>query len=352
MENFLVTAIGASAGGIQALKVFFESVPPHSGIAYVVILHLSPDHDSQLAAVLAGSTSMPIQQVQKKTRLEPDQVYVIPPDKHLTLEEGNLMVSPNIDLAERRAPVDIFLRSLAEVHRSLSVAVILSGTGANGSMGLKRIKEMGGVVFVQNPREAQFNEMPRNAIGTHLVDDVLNVAEIPSKIIAYRDSISLVHIPEEPAQQEEIDQQVLRSILVELRLRTGHDFSNYKRPTLLRRIERRIHVRGLRGLSAYAAFILAHPEETQSLLKDLLISVTNFFRDKKPFEELEADIVPKILASKSADDQLRIWVAGCATGEEAYSIAMICSELTIGMVDAPRVQIFATDIDEAAITTA
>lgn len=352
MESFLVAGIGASAGGIQALKVFFEATPANSGIAYVVILHLSPDHDSQLAEVLQASTGMPVTQVKKKTHLQPDQVYVIPPDKHLKVKDGFIHVTANTELAERRAPVDIFFRSLAEAYDGRAIGVILSGTGANGSMGLKRIKECGGAVFVQNPREAQFNEMPRNAIATNLTDEILNVADIPSKIIAYRNSLGSLHIPEESKDQDDTDQKALRTILAELRLRTGHDFTNYKRPTLMRRIERRVHVRERADLPNYAAFIVKHPEETQSLLKDLLISVTNFFRDKKPFEELERNVLPKILERKNAEDQLRIWVAGCATGEEAYSIAMICADLTLGMVDAPKIQIFATDIDEVAIATA
>ena len=350
--NLVVVGLGASAGGVQTLKDFFEATPADSGIAYVVILHLSPNHDSQLAQVLQGATTMPVIQIRERTQIEPNKVYVIPPDKHLTMEDRNLAVTSNLDLADRRAPVDIFFRSLAESHDAWSVGVVLSGTGANGSMGLKRIKERGGAVFVQNPREATFSEMPRNAIATNLVDDILNVADIPKRLIAYRDSLHVVHTPEALKDRDENDQEALRTVLTELRLRTGHDFSNYKRPTLLRRIERRIHLRVLAGLPAYADYIIQYPEETHALLKDLLISVTNFFRDKTPFEELERDVLPKILRDKKAEDHLRIWVAGCATGEEAYSIAMICADLTLGLVDAPKVQIFATDIDEAAIATA
>ncbi|MCH5598846.1 CheR family methyltransferase [Niabella ginsengisoli] len=352
MNSFLIVGIGASAGGLQALQAFFQATAPDSDIAYVVILHLSPDHDSQLAQVLQHSTTMPVSQVTEKIRIETNHVYVVPPDKHLEMKDGYLTATTNANLAERRAPVDIFFRSLAESHNERSVGVVLSGTGANGSMGLKRIKECGGAVFVQNPREAEFNEMPRSAIATDLVDEVLSVLDIPSKIIAYRNSVGTVQIPEEPKERHEDDQQALRVVLTELRLRTGHDFSNYKRPTLLRRIERRIHVRGLLDLPAYASFLIQHPEETHSLLKDLLISVTNFFRDKKPFEELEATLLPQIMEGKNGEDHLRIWVAGCATGEEAYSIAMICADLTMGRTDAPKVQIFATDIDEAAIAAA
>lgn len=352
MSPFLTIGLGASAGGIKALKDFFEATPPDAGMAYVVILHLSPSHDSQLAQVLQSVTEMPVAQVVEKTRIEADHVYVIPPDKHLTMVDGCVLVSANTQIEERRAPVDIFFRSLAESHGPMAVGVVLSGTGANGSMGLKRVKEQGGAVFVQNPREAEFTDMPRAAIATDLVDDVLNAAEIPAKIIAYRDGLQTVHIPEEPASRDEEIQHALREVLTQLRLRTGHDFANYKRPTLLRRIERRINVHALPDLPAYAAFLLKHPEETHALLKDLLISVTNFFRDSTAFEKLETDVLPKLLEGKGAGDELRIWVAACATGEEAYSIAMQCADLTMGRIDAPKVQILATDIDDAAITTA
>jgi PAS domain S-box-containing protein len=351
-DDFLIVGLGASAGGIQALKEFFGQVPADSGVAYVVILHLSPDHDSQLAGILQAVSAVPVTQVTEKVLVEPNHVYVVPPDRHLEMMDGHILVSPNTTVEERRAPVDIFFRTLAESHGARAVAVVLSGTGANGSMGLKRVKERGGVAFVQNPREAEFNEMPRNSIATDLVDGVLPVAEIPARIIGYKNSLGTVEIPVEAEERPEDQQQALREVFTQLRLRTGHDFSNYKRPTLLRRVERRINVRSLPGLQAYAAFCREHAEETQSLLKDLLISVTNFFRDQKAFEAVERDILPRIFHNKGAEDPVRIWVAGCATGEEAYSIAILCAERALGVADAPKIQIFASDIDEAAIATA
>ncbi|HET7898064.1 MAG TPA: CheR family methyltransferase, partial [Flavisolibacter sp.] len=218
--------------------------------------------------------------------------------------------------------------------------------------GLKRIKEKGGATYVQNPREAEFNEMPRNAIATGLVDEVLNVAEIPANIIAYKNSLGEILIIDEAEKRPQDQQQALREIFTDLRVRTGHDFSNYKRPTLLRRIERRINLHNLPDLPSYVTYMHQNPEETTALLKDLLISVTNFFRDKKAFEAIEDEVLPILLKGKKADDQLRIWVAGCATGEEAYSLAILCAEKTAGLIDAPKVQIFATDIDDAAIATA
>jgi two-component system CheB/CheR fusion protein len=351
-SDLFIVGIGASAGGIQALQTFFQHVPANSGIAYVVILHLSPNHDSKLAEVLQHSTKMRVEKVEAKRRVKADHVYVIPPNQHLIMVNGDLMVSPNLQVEDQRAPVDIFFRTLAENHGSRAICVVLSGTGANGSMGLKRIKERGGAAFVQNPREAQYNEMPRNSIATELVDEVLAVADIPAKILAYKNSVGTVYIPVDVEKRAEAQHVALREIFAHLRLRTGHDFSNYKRPTLLRRIERRINVRELPDLATYTRFLLENPDEAHALLKDLLISVTNFYRDKKAFEFIERDVIPSILAKKKAGDHLRVWIAGCATGEEAYSLAMLLVEKTTGAVDAPRIQIFATDIDETAIAFA
>ncbi len=351
-KDFLIVGIGASAGGIKALKEFFAQVPADSGMAYVVILHLSPDHDSQLAAILQTTAAIPVAQVTEKVHLEPNHVYVVPPDKSLRMLDGSIVVSDITRVEERRAPVDIFFRTLAESHDSRAVAVILSGTGANGSMGVKRIKEKGGVIFVQNPKEAEYEDMPRHSLATGLVDDVLPVADIPAKIISYRSNLGKIQIPPETETRSEIDERALREIFTQLRVKTGHDFSNYKRATVLRRIERRINVRELKGLFEYADLMREEPEETDALLRDLLISVTNFFRDRYAFDALETTVLPKILEGKTAADTVRVWVAGCATGEEAYSLAMLLAEKTAEISDAPNIQIFATDIDEKAIAFA
>ncbi|UCJ06269.1 hypothetical protein KTO58_21735 [Chitinophaga pendula] len=351
-DDLLVVGIGASAGGVHALQLFFENVPANPSMAYVVILHLSPDYDSQLTEILQQATHLKVMQVKEKTKVQANHVYVVPPDRHLVMSDNHILVSENTEIEDRRAPVDIFFRTLANSLGPRAVCVILSGTGANGSMGLKRVKECGGAAFVQNPREAEFNEMPRNAIATALIDDVLPVAEIPEKIIAYKLSLGTVEIPVDSEKRVEEQQHALREVFSHLRLRTGHDFSNYKRPTLLRRIERRINIRNLNSLQAYAIYLQHNPDEVTALLKDLLISVTNFFRDKKAFEVLEQDIIPTILNNKKAEDQVRIWIAGCATGEEAYSMAMLFAEKTLGSIDAPKIQVFATDIDETAIAVA
>jgi two-component system CheB/CheR fusion protein len=351
-SQFLVVGLGASAGGIQALREFFDHVPADSGIAYVVILHLSPEHESKLAEILQVTAEIPVTQVTEKITVEPDHVYVVPQNQHLKMIDGAIVVSPNTLPEERRAPVDIFFRTLAESHGARAVAVVLSGTGANGSMGLKRIKEKGGAAFVQEMREAEFNEMPRNSIATGLVDEVLPVAKIPGRIISYQESLRKVGIPVEVERHPEDQQQALREVFTQLRLRTGHDFSSYKRQTVLRRINHRIHIRQLPDLLTYAAFIRQNPAEAEALFKELLISVTNFFRDPRAYEAIEQLILPRILEGKKATSQVRIWVVGCATGEEAYSMAMLIAERTFGMIDAPKVQIFATDIDEAALAVA
>jgi hypothetical protein len=324
--NFLVVGIGASAGGIQALRDFFSHVPAHTRMAYVVILHLSPDHDSQLAEVLQSTSALPVTQVEHRVRVEPDHVYVIPPNKSLELQDGHIEVTDMTTSEVRRAPIDIFFRTLAQSHGQRAVSVVLSGTGANGSTGMKRVKEMGGLCIVQDPREAEYDDMPRHSLATGLVDYVLPVARIPAQIIAYREQLKRIRITEPPQQTAKEEWDALRDIFTQLRVRTGHDFSNYKRATVMRRISRRIGVHQLADLAAYAHFMQDHPAEATALLKDLLISVTNFFRDPEAFEALERAIIPKLFDGKSPDDQVRVWVTGCATGEEAYTVTMLLAE--------------------------
>jgi two-component system CheB/CheR fusion protein len=344
--------LGASAGGIRAFKEFFASVPAKSGMAYVVILHLSPEHESRLAEVLQVSAQVPVTQVTEAVRIEADHVYVIPPNKSLSMLDGSLRLSDVTRVEERRAPVDIFFRTLGESHHSRAVCVVLSGTGADGSMGLKRVKECGGLAIVQDPAEAEYADMPRHSMATALVDFVLPVAEMPAKIAAYKDQLKSIDLPVDPQDRTATDEQALVHIFTQMRMRTGHDFSNYKRATVLRRIERRLAVNELSDLTAYAAFLRAHADEARALLKDLLISVTNFFRDPEAFDALARDVVPKLFAGKGAGDQVRVWAAGCATGEEAYSVAMLLAEQAETLAQPPGLQVFATDIDEDAIASA
>ena len=355
----MVVGIGASAGGIRAFREFFRHVPERSGAAYVVILHLSPDHDSQLAEVLQHSTKMPVSQVTERVHVEPDHVYVIPPNKSLSMQDGTLVVSDVTNVAERRAPVDIFFRTLGETRRARAACVVLSGTGADGSMGLKRVKERGGLAVVQDPDEAEYSDMPRNSIATGLVDYVLPVAEMPARIVAYRDALGHVAVAgdeeggeDDPGRRDRDEEQALAAVLTQLRLRTGRDFTSYKRGTVRRRIERRLGVTQVADLPAYAQYLRSNPQEAPALLKDLLISVTNFFRDPKAFETLERLVIPRLFENKVAGGHVRVWVPACATGEEAYSIAMLLAEYADTLASPPSVQVFASDIDEEALQTA
>jgi chemotaxis methyl-accepting protein methylase len=351
-EDFLVVGIGASAGGVRALRSFFANVPAQTGMAYVVILHLAPDHDSQLAEVLQNVSLLPVTKVQQRVRVEPDHVYVIPPNKSLEVEDMHINVLDVTSNQVRRAPIDIFFRTLAQSHGPRAVSVVLSGTGANGSMGMKHVKEMGGLCIVQDPLEAEYGEMPRHSLATGLVDYILSAAQIPAQILAYREQLKRIRLPNPPLGPNDDELDGLRDVLTQLKVRTGHDFWNYKRPTVLRRIARRIGVLKLPDLTAYAHFIHENPAEVTVLLKDLLISVTNFFRDPEAFEALEHEIIPKLFEGKGPEDQVRVWVAGCATGEEAYSVTIMLSEYAAKLAFAPQIQVFATDIDEDAIAMA
>jgi two-component system CheB/CheR fusion protein len=345
-----IVGIGASAGGIEALQHFFLHARPDSGAAYVVILHLSPDHDSQLATVLQHATAMPVSQVKERVEIEANHVYVVPPNRLLSLDRQSIVVSDITRLEQRRAPVDLFFRSLADAQGSRAVCVILSGTGPNGSSGLKRIKEYGGVVIAQRPEEAEYADMPKNAIATGLVDFVLPIADIPPQIEAYHARLrhdgdgNLAVRP-----RTDGDAEAMREILTVLRVRTGHDFSNYKSGTVRRRVERRIHLHNLPSLQAYARGLKENPDEAVALMRELLISVTHFFRDGAAWQALAERVIPRIFQDKSGSDQIRIWVPACATGEEAYSVAMLLAEHAAVALEQPALQVFATDLDEAAI---
>jgi two-component system, chemotaxis family, CheB/CheR fusion protein len=348
----LVVGLGASAGGIEALRSFFSHVKADSGSAFVVILHLSPDHDSKLAEVLQLTAPIPVTQVTQPVGIQPNHVYVVPPNKQLRIAEGMLTLAEISEREQRRSPVDIFFRALADAHGSKSVCVILSGTGANGSGGLKRVKEYGGLVIAQTPDEAGYTDMPSNAIATGQVDLVLRAAEMPARIADYDARLrhldaTTVHSVD-PAHEPE----AMREILTLMRIRTGHDFSTYKPATLLRRIQRRVTVMGRSSLDGYAQLLREQPNEALQLMKDLLISVTHFFRDPDVFAAVEQRIIPRLFEGKQPDDALRVWVPACATGEEAYSIAMLLAEYLDRSVDRPNVQIFATDLDEHAIAAA
>ena len=325
-----IVALGGSAGSLGALQHFFAATPPDSGMAFVVIIHLSPDHESTLAAVLQRSTEMPVEQISGRTRILENHVYVIPPGKNLALDKVDLRLSDQAPRKGRHVAVDIFFRTLADTHSSHAAAIVLSGADGDGALGIKRIKERGGLTIAQDLSEAEHDSMPKNAVATGMVDWVLPVAEMPARIIQYWESERRMQLPPEhgpqPAREPaarapaENGEAALRDILSFLRVRTGRDFSYYKRATIIRRIGRRMQVNGVDSPAEYLTFLRTNPGESSALLQDLLISVTNFFRDREAFDALEK-LIPHLFKGKSAGDCVRVWVAACATGEEAYSIA-------------------------------
>ncbi len=382
LPGFLMVGIGASAGGIGALKQFFTAMPAQSGMAFVVILHLSDEHESILAQIIQAHTAMPVAQVTKTVQVEPNHVYVIPPAKHLELLNGMIKLKEPDHIKGNRVPIDLFFRSLADAYGKDAVSIILSGTGSDGTLGMQRVKEFGGFVFAQSPEDAEYDGMPCSAINTGLVDMILPVAEIPGKLMRLGKLAEPIEIPPEEIPEAEIPEaeipgaekdeaeipgaekaetekpgrkvepDALREVLTLLRVRTGHDFMNYKRPTLLRRISRRLQVHELKDMSAYLELLRENADEVQQLLRDLLITVTNFFRDQEAFAALESEVIPQLFMGKTSADTIRVWVAGCATGEEAYSLAMLLCEHSARLTDAPKIQIFASDINEEAIRAA
>ena len=355
-DDFCVVGIGASAGGLKGLLEFFSHMPADSGLAFVVILHLSPQHESNLDKVLQTVTAMPVTAVTEAVPVQPNHVYVISPAKQLSMVDGTLRVAPDTARRERHVAIDLFFRTLAETRRTRAIGIVLSGSGTDGTLGLRSVKEAGGLTLAQAPGEAEYDSMPRSAIGTGMVDFVLPVAEMPAKLISLARNARLINIPlndEPPAPDAaKVAEAALRDVLTMLRLRTGHDFAQYKRATVLRRIERRLQVNQLSDLVTYRDYLRDTPEETQPLLKDMLISVTNFFRDRGSFEALERIAIPALFEGRASGDQIRVWVAGCATGEEAYSIAMLLAEYADTLPSPPSLQVFATDIDEDAIAVA
>ena len=348
---FVVVGLGASAGGIEALEAFFAGLPEIDGIAFVVILHLAADEESRLAEVLQRDLPLPVTQVTEAVAVEPGHVYVIPPSKNLLIEDGHLVLEPiEAERVERR-PVDHFLRTLADAYGEHAVGVILSGTGANGTVGARRLREVGGCVMAQDPEEARFEEMPRTAIAAGIVDVVGTAGRLAVEATAYAERLRTIKLPETPAALPEDGQKALQSVLAQLRARTGHDFAHYKRSTVLRRLDRRLHVTGADSLDAYLDHLRSDAREAAVLLDDLLISVTNFFRDKVAFAALEG-LVPRLFEGKGPEDEVRVWVAGCATGEEAYSVAILLLEHAATLAEPPRLQVFATDLSEAAVREA
>ena len=352
-----MVGIGASSGGIQALLGFFENMPCDVGMAFVIVLHLSPKYESRADEIIQRVTKMRVMQVTAPTAIEKNCVYLISPASNLSMIDGSLQVTHAERPHGRPEAIDLFFRSLAEAHGMRAISIVLSGTGSDGAVGISRIKECAGVTIAQSPEDAEYDEMPRSALATGMVDIVSPVVDMPQKLIELWRNARVIAIPKTEDGQpsgvaqahSEAAERALSSILKTLQARTGHDFHHYKRATILRRIERRLQVNAIADLPTYLRFLDTQREESTALLKDLLIGVTNFFRDREAFEALEREVVPKLLASRSVDVKVRAWVVGCSTGEEVYSLGMILSEGAADPESPPGFQLFATDIDERAI---
>lgn len=356
-DLFLVIGMGASAGGLQALQHFFETMPSNSGLAFVIVTHLAAEQESHLTELISAYTTMPVLQVQDAVKLERNHVYVIPPNRNLSTIDSYLRLSPMEEARRDRAPIDHFFRTLADSHGEYAVGIVFSGTGSDGTIGLQCIKEAGGLTVVQEPTEAAYDGMPLSAIASGLVDLVLPIHAMPARLLSYvTNALAFVMPDEEAATPASLDdkgeQAALRQILAQVRRQTGQDFARYKRSTILRRILRRVQIHQLADLPAYAAFLQAHHEEVAALYQNLLISVTNFFRDAAVFTRLAQAVIPHLFTGKAPNEQVRVWVAGCATGEEAYSLAILLLEQASQLDPPISIQVFATDLSESALLRA
>lgn len=348
-SKFPIVAIGASAGGLEALKIFLHAVPANSGMAFVVVQHLDPHHQGVLPELLQHATTMPVQQVADRMKVQPDQVYVIPPNYDMSLLNEMLYLFEPTGAHGLRLPIDFFFHSVAQDQKERSIGVILSGMGSDGTHGLQEIKENAGIVFVQTPESAKFDGMPRSAIEAGLADVVAPAEDLPEKIIAYKK-----HTPELGLADECKFRGCVDKVAMILRMQTGHDFSLYKQNTMSRRIERRMGIHLIKELSDYVKFLNETPQEGKLLFKELLIGVTSFFRDPQIWEKLKNEVIPELISDREPEKTLRAWVPGCATGEEAYSLAIVFKEALDSEKTARgcRLQIFATDLDADAIDKA
>jgi two-component system CheB/CheR fusion protein len=321
--SFPIVGIGASAGGLDALEQFFHNVPVNSGVAFVVVQHLDPTHVCILPELLQRITALKVIQVSDHQKVQPNCVYIIPPNKSMSMLNGVLHLFEPVESRGFRLPVDIFFRSLADDLQDKSIGVVLSGMGSDGSLGLKVIKEKGGLVLVQDPSTTRFDSMPRCAIDAVATDIVAPPDELPGRLMTCLKMMRHVN------QTNVIDSKYLcnlEKIILLLREQTGHDFSQYKKNTLFRRIERRKGIHQIDKISTYVGFLQQNPKETELLFKELLIGVTSFFRDGNLWDKLRDVVLPELLKVHPGNHQLRAWVIGCSTGEEAYSLAIIFKE--------------------------
>lgn len=349
---FTIVGIGASAGGLEALVQFLTHVPKDSGMAYVIVQHLDPTQKGMMPELLQRATAMKVLQVKDRTKVRPNCVYVIPPNSDMSILRGVLHLLVPVESRGLRLPIDFFFRSLAVDQRERCAGIILSGMGSDGTLGLRAIKEKAGIVLVQDPATAKFDTMPRSVIDAGLADIVASAEELPDRLIDYQRH--LPHLAKSELKLDEKVQSALEKIVILLRAHSGHDFTLYRRSTLYRRVERRMGIHQIGKISGYVRYLQENPQELGILFKELLIGVTNFFRDKAAWEQLASKALPLLLKDRPAGSILRAWVAGCSTGEEAYSLAMVFRETLkqLKITDNISLQIYATDLDKDAIDKA
>ena len=350
-SEFPIVSIGASAGGLEAFENFFKCMPADSGMAFILVQHLDPNHKSILTDLVKRATPMDVAEVTDGMQVEPNRAYIIPPNRDMAILHGSLQLIEPTEPRGLRLPIDFFFRSFAQDQGERAICVVLSGTGTDGTLGLKAVKEQGGMVMVQEPKSAKYDGMPRSAIGTGLADFVLPPDKIAEQLLSFVQHVfgpGVKRVPD-PIPKKTAE---LNKIYVLLRNQTGHDFSYYKPNTILRRIERRMTVNQLSRLRDYVRYLQRSPLEVETLFKELLIGVSNFFRDPEAFQALNQIVIPALFKERPMDDPVRVWVPGCATGEEAYSIAMLLREQLDGLKQEYKLQVFATDIDSTAIDTA
>lgn len=351
--GFPIVGIGASAGGLAAFEAFFSGMPADidPGMAFVLVQHLAPDHKSILTDLIQRYTRMQVFEVQDGMVVKPNCAYIIPPGRDMALLNGVLQLLEPTAPRGQRLPIDFFFRSLAQDQHQRAIGIVLSGTGSDGTLGVRAIKGEGGMVMAQSPATTEYDGMPRSAIATGLVDYELPPAEMPVQLMAY-----VAHAFDNPPRATPVPppraENALKKIMILLRSQTGHDFSQYKPSTILRRIERRMAVHQIETMDGYIKYLQQTPQDVDALFRDMLIGVTKFFRDPETFQVLEEKIIPKLFAGKPADAVIRVWSAGCSTGEEAYSLAILLQERMEAMKQTFKVQVFATDIDSQAIATA
>jgi len=350
--TFPIVGIGASAGGLEALELFLANVPQGSGMAFVIVQHLDPTHKGIMPELLQRTTAMEVFQAKDRLEVKPNCVYVIPPNKDMSILHGHLYLFEPTAARGLRLPIDFFLRSLAEDRQEGSIGVILSGMGSDGTMGLRSIKEKAGLVLVQEPASAKFDSMPRSAIEAGLADIVAPVEDLPGKINDFHRHALVISKTEFPLEVK--DQSSLEKVLILLRSKTGQDFSLYKKNTVYRRIERRMSIHQINRIASYVRYLQENPQEVELLFKELLIGVTSFFRDPGAWEQLREKTIPAIMANHPSGGLLRAWSAGCSTGEEAYSLAIAFKEALeqLKPTEIFTLQIFATDLDRDAIDKA